>query len=199
MEINGESLGKKFGKNWVFRNLNISIKKDDFIALKGPNGSGKSTLLQILSGYLSPSEGSVEYDGRPLDTDNFKRINFTGPYIELPEEMTFDEFLMFHSTFRKKNLTNQEIADKAQLPLDKRILEFSTGMKQRVQLSTAFYFENEVIFMDEPTANLDEQGFEWWKEEMKSKIDVPIVLASNQQKELDLSRSFIPLKDKKIP
>ncbi len=199
MQISGQNLGKKFGKNWVFRSLNVDINPGDFVALTGPNGSGKSTLLQILSGYLSPSEGALFHDGKTPDPDDFKLIGFTSPYVEFPEEMTLTEFLRFHSTFRKQLFSNEEIGKKSQLPLNKRISDFSTGMKQRVQLCTAFYFENEAVFMDEPTSNLDEQGFEWWKNELlKRDQNIPLILASNQRREIELSNTVVSLKDKNL-
>ncbi len=199
MNIAGKNLGKKFGKNWVFRNLDIEIIPGDFLALTGPNGSGKSTLLQIISGYLSPSVGKVLHDGKNLDPDHFKLISFTSPYVEFPEEMTLTEFLKFHSSFRRQILTSEEVSKRSQLPLNKRISEFSTGMKQRVQLCTAFYYENEAIFMDEPTSNLDDQGFEWWKNELNLRDqNTPLILASNQKREIELSRATISLKDKNL-
>ncbi|MEP1094819.1 MAG: ATP-binding cassette domain-containing protein [Cyclobacteriaceae bacterium] len=194
MTINAENIGKKFGKNWIFRNLNVEVSTGDFIALTGPNGSGKSTLLQILSGYLSPSEGRLLHDGENPDPDKFKLISFSSPYIELPEEMTFEEFLRFHSTFRVQRISTAEICQRSQLPGDKQITDFSTGMKQRAQLCTAFYFQNDAVFMDEPTSNLDEQGFEWWKKELDERDkSAPLVLASNQLKEIMLSTSSISL------
>jgi len=194
MTINAENIGKKFGKNWIFRDLDIEVSTGDFIALTGPNGSGKSTLLQILSGYLSPSEGTLLHDGENPDPDKFKLISFSSPYIEVPEEMTFEEFLQFHSTFRVQKMSTAEICQKSQLPRDKQIADFSTGMKQRVQLCTAFYFQNNAIFMDEPTSNLDEQGFDWWKKELDERDkNVPLILASNQQREIILSSTFLTL------
>ncbi len=199
MQIEGKNLGKKFGRNWVFRDLNVEVNSGDFLALTGPNGSGKSTLLQILSGYLSPSEGELFHDGQKPDPDQFKLISFTSPYVEFPEEMTLTEFLKFHSTFRKQILSDKEVAKRSQLPLDKRISDFSTGMKQRVQLCTAFYFENEAIFMDEPTSNLDDQGFDWWKNEMNLRDqNIPLTLASNQKREIEMAKSMVSLKDKNL-
>lgn len=194
MIIKAENIGKKFGKNWIFRNLNIEVSSGDFVAVTGPNGSGKSTLLQILSGYLSPSEGNLFYDGESPDPDKFKSISFSSPDIEVPEEFTFEEFLDFHSTFRTKKLSNDEICKRSQLPSDKLIADFSTGMKQRVQLSASFYFENEVVFMDEPTSNLDDQGYEWWKKELAARDkEVPLILASNQLREIELSKTNFSL------
>ena len=78
------------------------------------------------------------------------------------------------------------MAESASLPLDKPISDFSTGMKQRSKLLTAFCFENDFIFMDEPTSNLDEEGFRWWEksvEEVSSKL---LIVASNDKNEIQL-------------
>ncbi|MEQ9405881.1 MAG: ATP-binding cassette domain-containing protein [Cyclobacteriaceae bacterium] len=185
MIIKGSDLGKKYGRTWIFRNLDILIPSGGTVAITGSNGSGKSTLLKILSGFLTPSEGFITHNEEKPDFDNFHPLCFSAPYIEVPEEMTFGEFLKFHARFRKQQFSNEEVGKRAILPLDKRISEFSTGMKQRVQLSTAFYFKNEAIFMDEPTSNLDEQGFEWWKSELKSLRNTTFLIASNQKNEIN--------------
>ena len=82
--VSGQKLGKKYGKNWIFRDLDISIKKTDFVCITGRNGAGKSTLLQILSGYLSPSEGHILHDDQKIDEESPLEISFSSPYIELP-------------------------------------------------------------------------------------------------------------------
>ncbi len=193
MTITTEKVGKRFGKHWLFRDIDLTIQSGESLAITGRNGSGKSTLLRILSGYLSPSEGKVYHNEKEVNADTFHQFCFVAPYVEVPEEMNFREFLGFHSTFRKPTLGIEEISSKSGLPLNKPISDFSTGMKQRVQLCTAFYFENQAIFMDEPTSNLDEQGFEWWEAETQALIDVPIILASNQKKEVTLCRKKITL------
>ena len=84
------------------------------------------------------------------------------------------------------------MAERASLPLKKPISDFSTGMKQRAKLITAFFFENDLIFMDEPTSNLDEEGFLWWKEETMS-LTKTILIASNDSREIDLCESKVEL------
>ncbi|MBC6410071.1 MAG: ATP-binding cassette domain-containing protein [Ekhidna sp.] len=192
MNIRAEFIGKRYGKNWVFRNLNFEVIKGSKVALTGKNGSGKSTLLQILSGYLTPSEGTVIYSNKKAD---MKKPNaaYIGPYTEIIEEMTVREFLSFHAHFKKPLINIDEMARKASLPLDKFISELSTGMKQRVKLITAFHFENEIIFMDEPTANLDNEGFVWWKEEIQQ-LESTFLLASNDKTESSNCMSKINLK-----
>lgn len=171
--------------NWIFRNLSFEIPEGTTYALTGKNGSGKSTLLQILSGFLTPSEGEVLYHNEVIDIEktNFALI---GPYTEIIEEFSLKEFLVFHSHFKKALIPIEEMAMRASLPLDKPILEFSTGMKQRSKLITAFFFENDMLFLDEPTSNLDEEGFEWWKKELLGLKGKTILIASNQNDEIVL-------------
>lgn len=192
MTIKGEKLGKRFGRNWIFRDVNINVSSGDSLAITGSNGSGKSTLLKILSGFLSPSEGIIQHNGRPLEVDTLSKINFSAPYVEIPEEMTFAEFLDFHGTFYKKSISNNVISERSSLPLNRLIADFSTGMKQRVQLSMSFYFEYNFIFMDEPTSNLDLDGFSWWKAEIE-KIKCPLVIASNSDREIKMCKTSFML------
>ncbi len=191
MKLIGKDLGKKFGKHWIFRHLDFEIETGSKTAIVGNNGSGKSTLLQIISGYLSPSEGKVSTDPTSLDE---LRIAYVGPYTEVIEEFRLEELLKFHAKFRTPNLSFEEMADRSSLPLSKDISEFSTGMKQRTQLALAFYYENDVILLDEPTSNLDEQGFQWWKKEIHLKTSEVVVIASNQREEIKECETTINLK-----
>lgn len=183
MIITGEDIGKKYGKTWIFRHREFEINSGEFTAITGKNGAGKSTLLQIIAGYLTPSQGSILVDGVKIDESNHQST-FVGPYTEVIEEFTLEEFLKFHQKFKTPLCSIEEMAESASLPLKKVIGEFSTGMKQRTKLITAFYFENDVIFMDEPTSNLDEEGFDWWKTQLKKMDKRLILLASNDQKEI---------------
>ena len=193
MVISAEKIGKRFSKHWIFRDVNLHIKSGESWAITGSNGSGKSTLLKILSGFMSPSEGKISHDGQPLQVDHFQPYSFVAPYLELPEEFTFKEFLDFHSTFRKKSTSDEKISEYSSLPLTKRIADFSTGMKLRAQLCTAFYFENQAIFMDEPTANLDEEGFLWWKNEIFQRKNITLLLASNSKDEIEVCNQMVSL------
>ncbi len=192
MTIKGIDIGKKFGKNWVFRNLNFEVKADCMTAIVGKNGAGKSTLLQIISGYLTPSEGSVQIDNTSLEEAEIG-ITLIGPYTETVEEFTLREFLDFHQKFKQATISVDEMAQRASLPLDKQILDFSTGMKQRTKLITAFYFENDLILMDEPTSNLDEEGFQWWKNSLEFIENKLVVIASNDQKEIETCSNRLSL------
>lgn len=189
MYIIGTGLGKKYEKNWIFRNISFEIERNQATAITGKNGAGKSTLLRIISGYLTPSEGNIKINNIEKAT-----TSFISPYCEMIEELTLEEFLKFHSYFQKPTYSFKEMASSAMLPLSKPISEFSTGMKQRVKLITAFFFENELIFMDEPTSNLDEQGASWWSSELeKIKNNRTIIIASNLKNEIDKCSNILSL------
>ncbi|MEM0942111.1 MAG: ATP-binding cassette domain-containing protein [Bacteroidota bacterium] len=191
MNIKAQDIGKKFGRNWIFRNLDFEIKSGEKVAITGKNGSGKSTLLQILSGYLTPSKGSIFYNEN--DTSEGVNAIFIGPYIEIIEEFTLIELLRFHSKFKEPLIPLEEMAKRASIPLGKRIDDFSTGMKQRAKLIIAFFFESELIFMDEPTSNLDAEGYDWWKKEINLTSGKTTIIASNQENEIAISSHLINL------
>jgi ABC-type multidrug transport system ATPase subunit len=192
MKITGQDIGKKFGRNWIFRNQNFELKSDDSVVITGKNGAGKSTLLQIIAGYLTPSHGKILINGVKVD-DSIHSSVFVGPYTEVIEEFTLREFLTFHSKFKKSSCSIEEMADSASLPLNKPIAEFSTGMKQRVKLITAFLFENDVIFMDEPTSNLDNEGFDWWENNLSQLKSRLLIIASNDHREIAVCENQLKL------
>lgn len=192
MNVSLEDIGKKFGNHWIFRNLNYEIQSGDFVAITGNNGAGKSTLLQLISGFNTPSEGRILHNGSAIDAD-VQSCTIIGPYSEIIEEFTLKEFLTFHAHFKKALISIEEMAQSASLPLDKYIGDFSTGMKQRAKLLTAFFFENRLILMDEPTSNLDQEGFNWWKTQLDMLQNSTVVIASNLSSEIESCRSQINL------
>lgn len=192
MIITGKDIGKKFGKNWIFRNQDFEIESGKPTAITGKNGAGKSTLLQIIAGFLTPSYGIVTIDGKSINDANCSSV-LIGPYTEIIEEFTLEEFLAFHSKYKKPLISIAEMADSASLPLNKLIKDFSTGMKQRSKLLTALFFENDLILMDEPTSNLDDEGFEWWKTQINTIKNKALVISSNEKDEISLCSNEIGL------
>jgi ABC-type multidrug transport system ATPase subunit len=185
MDIDLKNIGKKYNRNWIFRNLDFQIKSGEMVSITGHNGSGKSTLLQIISGFITPSEGQVIYSVKSEDLQT--HFSFVAPYQSIIEEFTLIEHLEFHSKFKRAQNSFKEIIEKAGLTgsEDKIVQEFSSGMKQRLRLALAFFYESKVIFLDEPTSNLDSKGEKWYQELIKSvKGKSTIVVASNQEFEI---------------
>lgn len=191
IDISVENLGKRFNREWIFKNFNYIFKSANIYAVTGPNGAGKSTLLQVLWGQLPQSIGEIKYlNSRgevPID-EIYKRLTIATPYLDLIEEFTLLEHLQFHFKLKKsrRNLTSLEILKKLELEhaANKHISEFSSGMKQRVKLGLAFFTEADLIFLDEPTTNLDSAAMEWYHQQLR---DLPphctIFIASNQSSE----------------
>lgn len=195
MDILLQNLAKRYNKEWIFKDLTFEFKAAETYAIVGANGSGKSTLLQILSGYRLPSSGLIEYRSTnstiPAD-EVFRYISIATPYMELIEEFTLYEHLSFHFKFRERrsSYSLDDIIESCYLKeaRDKVVKNFSSGMKQRLKLALAFYTETDLILLDEPTANLDQQGIEWYQErvgELANAKTATIVIASNQKNEYE--------------
>ncbi len=199
MTITGTNLGKKFGSHWIFKNLSFEISQGQSVALIGPNGSGKSTLLQVISSALTPSKGDLKYyeNVQQIESDQaIQHINFCSPYTEIIEELTLDEHLSFQGQFKKALADNQAIAEHLGLSdaLHRPISQFSSGMKQRTKLALQLYFEGHVLALDEPTSNLDEDGKEIYREEVKKLMgNKTILIASNDRSEYDFCEKIIDL------
>ena len=201
MIISAEQLGKKYRKEWIFRHVNLTLTAGTSYTFVGPNGSGKSTLLQLLAGSLPITEGQLTYrlNETVIDPDNwFRQISIAAPYLELVEELTLDELLTFHQTFKpfKPGLTPEILAERLRLTQarHKEIKYFSSGMKQRVKLGLAFFASAPVVILDEPTSNLDRQGMDWYHEQVRQlSPDQLLLIGSNQPDEYDFCPNVIDI------
>ena len=162
MKIILTNAGKRFSREWIFRNLDYKFSSTNSYAIIGANGSGKSTLLQVLSSAVILNEGTAEWqiDKHLKTEDVHQHLSYAAPYVE---EMTGKEFLFFHSKFKKfiNDFSVEEILSKAELikSADKQIRFYSSGMKQRLKLAQAIFSDVPFILLDEPCTNLDENGF----------------------------------------
>ena len=196
-EIKTQNLGKKFNREWIFRNLTLHLSQGDRLAVVGPNGSGKSTLLQVLSGAMPQSEGIIEYkfENQAIEIDDwYKKMIIAAPYLELIEEFSTLEFLDFHQKFKsfKNNRNSQEIIDSIELPSHKPIKYFSSGMKQRLKLAIAFYSDVPLVLLDEPTSNLDSRWSGWYQQEVSQLSgNQLVIICSNIEKEYEICKKVV--------
>ena len=205
MEIEVNGLGKRYQKEWIFRGLSGRFETDKSYAITGPNGSGKSTLLQLLTGFFPPTEGQITYRSKdyliPAE-QHYRFFDIITPYLEIMEEFTLKEFLSFHFKFKqlKTGYHLHDFLKKVYLEkdADKLISNFSSGMKQRLKLGLAFFSESPITFLDEPTANLDEKGVNWYLENMREILNKKLVfISSNQKHEYDFCSELIHIPDYK--
>jgi ABC-type multidrug transport system ATPase subunit len=199
MKIKLTNVGKRFNREWIFKNLNYEFVAGISYAITGANGSGKSTLLQIIAGATLFNEGTIEYtaNGKIIPPENvYENISFAAPYLELVEEMTLSEFLNFHAALKKwlpfldtkKIITLINLEAAAQ----KQIRYFSSGMKQRVKLAHAIFSDVSVVLLDEPCTNLDEEGIELYKRLIDEYCTNRLVIvSSNDKQEYDFCNEII--------
>jgi ABC-type multidrug transport system ATPase subunit len=198
--------GKKYLKQWLFRNLHLQIHNGSRLAITGLNGSGKSTLLQILSGYVSLTEGqsALTIDGNAVDSSLwYEKITVASPYLDLPEELTLRENILFFSRHKKMRLKDPlECASLARLEkfMDQPLRFFSSGMKQRVRLILALKAEVPIILLDEPISNLDRDGIIWFHRliEELPKTTAVIICSNHIQDEVSLCSETIDLANYKM-
>jgi len=185
-------LAKRYNREWIFKNLDYTFQSGKTYAITGPNGSGKSTLMQVLWGQLPQSSGTISYSqsGKNIPVEEiFMQIVIAAPYMDLIEELTLTEHLAFHFKLRKPRpgYSVDSIIEKLYMTdsRDKQIANFSSGMKQRLKLGLAFFTDAQLIFLDEPGTNLDEQALAWYSENLKNAVleNKLTFIASNQKNE----------------
>ena len=190
MRLEAVNLGKRFNTEWIFRKLEFSFEPGKIYAVVGPNGSGKSTLLKVLWGQLPPTTGEVRlYINGSLvpASDCYQHTAIATPYMDLIEEFTLREMISFHFKFKKvrENLPIDEIIARLEFEaaIDKNIGSFSSGMKQRLKLGLAFFSDTPLLFLDEPSTNLDEAANRWYHSLLGQAGARTIIIASNQNDE----------------
>lgn len=159
-------LTKKYGTKKALDGIDLTVKRGEIMGFLGPNGAGKSTTMNILTGYISATEGTAKVDGEDI-LENQKAVKKKIGY--LPEnpplyfDMTVREYLEFVYELKKvKNNKDKHLNDimevvKITHVADRMIKNLSKGYKQRVGLAQALIGDPEVLILDEPTVGLDPQ------------------------------------------
>lgn len=202
MKIQINNISKRFKKNWIFKDLSIDLISDKTYAFTGANGSGKSTLLKTIAGFEHFHKGTISYfnDSEEIHRNDITDyFTFCAPYQDLIKEMKLSEFLDFHQkmTHPFDSSTMLEIIGlKGQE--DKLLDEFSSGMTQRLKLGLTFYSKKPMLFFDEPTTNLDQNGKDVFstllKKHKKAKL---IIIASNEAMEIELCDEILNIEQYK--
>lgn len=200
MKISLTNAGKRFNRDWIFRNLACEFNPGKAYAITGPNGSGKSTLLQIISGSMVVSEGQVNYE--MPEEQVYRHISITAPYLEVIEEMTAKEFLHFHAQFKPflPSLSVTAILEKVGLSnaANKQIRYYSSGMKQRIKLAQSIFSDVSCVLLDEPCTNLDAEGIALYQGLIKDYCGGRLVIvSSNDEQEYGFCNERVNILDYK--
>jgi ABC-type multidrug transport system ATPase subunit len=194
--IEFEELAKRFDMRVVFRSVSGRVGPGEVLAVTGPNGSGKSTLVTILCGLVRATRGTVRYragsDGEIPREAWRDHLGIVAPAMSLYEELDALENLRFFALVRGiRDAEERCRASLERVGLDPerktQVRGFSTGMHQRLKIAQAILHDPEVLFLDEPGANLDPAGQDWLEELVggQRRAGKTIVLATNDLREME--------------
>ncbi len=191
MHIELNKISKRYGYQWILRDLDLVISSGSVLGVNGLNGSGKSTLIKILSGFLSPSDGKIIHalDDKIIKiADVYKSVSWVAPYLSLTENYNIEEMYNLQGKFKRmKTESFQEFIEVIDLVQhqDKYIKDFSSGMQQRLQLGLAILSDTPLLLLDEPTSYLDSNAISWYHKLLQKHLDGrTVVIASNDAGDL---------------
>jgi len=202
MHIELNKISKRYGYQWILRDLDLTISSGSILGVNGLNGSGKSTLIKIISGFLSPSDGKINYtlSGRSISVaDVYKSVSWVAPYLSLTENYTIEEMYKLQSTFKTmKTNSYNEFVDIIELGghQNKYIKDFSSGMQQRLQLGLSILSDTPLLLLDEPTSYLDAQSINWYHDLLQKHLaNRTVIIASNDEGDLIECESSVDVLD----
>ena len=159
-----KNLIKKYGKKYALDDVSFSIKRGEIVGFLGPNGAGKSTTMNIITGYVSPTSGTVTVDGIDVLAEPIKVKKMIGFLPEQPPlyiDMTVWEYLCFVYDLKSCDYNKKahlgEVCELVKITdvKNRLIKNLSKGYKQRVGIASAIIGNPEVLIFDEPTVGLD--------------------------------------------
>jgi ABC-type Na+ transport system ATPase subunit NatA len=161
-----KNLSFSYTKKPFIKNMNFNVDKGEIFGFLGPSGAGKSTLQKILTGLITSYTGSVRLGGVECckhDNSFYEKIGVDFEYSTLYEKLSARQNLeFFASLYNKKQKNIEELSIQelfAQIGLqhdtEKKVSEYSKGMKSRLNFLKALLHDPEIIFLDEPTSGLD--------------------------------------------
>ncbi len=163
---------------WTLENINLSVKKGDYLIILGPNGGGKTTLLKLMLGLLTPNKGTVS-----LNIERNK-VGYLPQYITIKRDFPITVKNVIILGLAKGQKISQEffgeVVEELKLGdlLEKKISDLSGGQLQRVLLARAVISQPELLILDEPTSNIDPYGtfcFFSYLEKLNGKMTIIMV------------------------
>ena len=165
MSIRVQNLTKEYGRQKAVNNISLTVQPGEIVGFLGPNGAGKSTTMKIATGYLPPTEGTVEVNGFDVRTqpmDVRRSVGYLPEHNPLYLDLYVREYLRFAGSLH--GMTGTELTNRISQMIDlvglgreqhKRIVQLSKGYRQRVGLAQALLHNPPVLILDEPTTGLD--------------------------------------------
>jgi ABC-2 type transport system ATP-binding protein len=161
MSIEVLSVTKSYGNQLALNEISFSANKGEIIGFLGPNGAGKSTMMKIITGFISPTKGTVLVSGINVlksPEEAKAKIGYLPEQNPLYQEMYVKEYLQFQaSIFKVSKETIGTVIETVGLSpeVHKKISQLSKGYQQRVGIAAAIIHNPDVLILDEPTTGLD--------------------------------------------
>ena len=208
--IQVQGLHKHYGPVRAVDGLDFQVRRGSTCALLGGNGAGKTTTIAMLLGVLLPSGGKIHILGEDILHHRYRvlpRMNFSSPYVDLPQRLTVRENLTVYGRLYQVPALHRRLAELGEL-LDiqaffhRRYRSLSAGQRTRVALAKALLNEPEVLLLDEPTASLDPDTADRLRgvlRDYQQRTHATVLLASHNMSEVErLCDAVIMLKGGRI-
>jgi ABC-type multidrug transport system ATPase subunit len=193
VQIEWRNIGKRYQKKWLFRHVNDRFFSNEIIGIVGNNGSGKSTYTQIVSGFLSPSEGELTWlsDKMISVEEIWKHVSWCSPLLELPSSLSVIDVLQLQFQMREVQNTNvSALLDQIELLPhgNKKLEDLSSGMMQRLKLLLAFNTKSDILILDEPASHLDQKWQNWMDQMIVLNAKDKVVFIASNEHPVELKR-----------
>ena len=195
MIVATDNLSNEYDGVYRVQELDIRIKEGDIYGFLGPNGAGKSTTMKMLLGLVKPTSGTIEIMGKPFNEKNRRDILASvGSLIESPsyyghltgrENMEIIRRLL---DLPKKNIEEAVHIVRMENQMEKKVKNYSLGMKQRLGIAMALARFPKLLILDEPTNGLDPAGIEEMRELIKTlpkQYGMTVMISSHILSEID--------------
>lgn len=195
MIVATDNLSKEYDGVYRVQELDIRIKEGDIYGFLSPNGAGKSTTMKMLLGLVKPTSGTIEIMGKPFNEKNLRDILASvGSLIESPsyyghltgrENMEIIRRLL---DLPKKNIEEAVHIVRMENQMEKKVKNYSLGMKQRLGIAMALARFPKLLILDEPTNGLDPAGIEEMRELIKmlpKQYGMTVMISSHILSEID--------------
>lgn len=204
-----KNIRKTYDKKEILKDININIKKGDFVSILGPSGCGKSTLLKIITGIEKPDEGCIYMEEKEITkTPVYKRsIGLVFQDYALFPHLSVKDNILYGFKGKRNEKINAELIKMLEMMKlvgleNKKISELSGGEKQRVALARVIIMKPELLLLDESLNALDRDLRLKMQQELKNiqkKTKITTILVTHDQEEaLKLSDEIIVMKDGKV-
>lgn len=194
-------LTKVFEGKEVVSGVNMHVKQGEIYGFLGPNGAGKTTIMKMLTNLVKPTSGEIEIFGERLTNTSYEVLKRMGTIIEYPifyEKLTAKENLELHCEYMgyydKKGIDHALDLVKLHNVENKKVKDFSLGMKQRLGIARAITTKPELLILDEPINGLDPIGIKELRELFKmlsKEFGITLLVSSHILAEMELMADTI--------